>query len=386
MPISIAPDISSRIALFLENKDLIALANGLRQFRHGAVEELIRRELVRYRNYALSEMEKRFLICAKLGMTDWVSKYIDAGVNIHVSIKIDDHNVQAIHFAALSGVLNCVKVLVKAEATLVPVVPTRFYLSPLHFAAEGGNPACVEYLVDVGIPVDQEAPAVFWLGSQYTALQIAARHRKPACVTMLISKNANVHHATTNDTQAIHVAADVPNNAPVIKILIDNKANPNVKTGSGWTPLMLAMRHTECEANLKELLTGGANPREPNVFDLGLLPLQILISHKLHAAATTLLEFDPTLINAVATTRSRCPLDYGDYTALHVVVMRGYINEVIFLLNHHANIEITTRKGKKAIDVVRKRDEHIKNILQEHTMSLKEDEEVESKIPSMRRT
>jgi hypothetical protein len=41
LTVSIAPDIARNIALFLENKDLKALAIGLRQFRSAAVEAII---------------------------------------------------------------------------------------------------------------------------------------------------------------------------------------------------------------------------------------------------------------------------------------------------------------------------------------------------------
>jgi ankyrin repeat protein len=386
VPVLIASDVTKRIALFLENRDLLSLANSLRQFRYAAVEELIKRELINYKHYKLSEMEKRLIICAKLGMTEWVSKYIDAGVNIHVSIKIQNHDVQPIHFAALSGVVSCVKILVNANAILFSQKPTRYYLSPLHFAAAGGNPACVEYLVDQGIPVDQESPELFWLGSQYTALKIAALHKKRTCAEMLISKNADLHHAGMNDVQAIHVAAGIPNNTTLIKLLVLKGANPNSKMTNGWSPLMLAMRDIECHSNIQELLTGGANPREPNIFNQGKLPLQVLITYKLLAAASILLEFDSSLIDAVVPRPSNCRsvLEWlGDRTALHIAVLLNYKKEVIFLLERNADTEIKTKKGKKAIDLVNTYDEGIKGLLQKHTISLCNEEAIESKPSSI---
>ena len=188
MTVSIPIELAEKIVFCLETSDLVALANGLRQFRAAAVEELIKRELPKYFKTKLSDLEKRFIICAKHGMTEWVDQYIQDGVNIHVSLNIRNNHVQAIHFAALSGVLSCVKSIATAGATLFPAVATRFFLSPLHFAAAGGNPACVEYFVDLGVPVDQESPAHFWLGSQSTALQIAAYHKRTACVAMLLLK------------------------------------------------------------------------------------------------------------------------------------------------------------------------------------------------------
>ena len=73
MPIILAPDAARKIAMFLKNSDLKTLTC-LRPFRHAAAEELIKRELVNYQNTALSELEKKFIICAKLGITEWVAK------------------------------------------------------------------------------------------------------------------------------------------------------------------------------------------------------------------------------------------------------------------------------------------------------------------------
>jgi ankyrin repeat protein len=356
------------IALYLGNKDLKSLANSLWQFRNAAVEELIKRELVYYKKTKLDDMEKRLIICAKLGMTDWVLKYIKSGVDVNVSLNVRNHQLQAIHYAALSGVLSCVKLLVKNGAILFPQEPSRFFLSPLHFADANGNPDMAEYFVDLGVPVDQESPDCFWLGSHSTPLQIAAYHKKTDCVARLILKGADVHHIKKNGSQPIHVAVVKPDNTDVITLLLNAKANPNAKTPNGVTPMMQAMQIFECGANIQALLSGGANPREPNVCNHYMLPLQHLISNRLMPAVIILLNFDPTLIDAVVPP----PTDFenpvcwqGDRTALHIAVMLDYENEVKFLLEHNASTDIKTHAGKKAIDLLVTKDGLIAKLLEE---------------------
>ena len=149
------------------------------------------------------------------------------------------------------------------------------------------------------------------------------------------------------------------------------------------TPLIHAMSIFECHANIQVLLTGGANPREPNVNNLNMLPLQHLISNKLVAAADVLLRFDPTLIDAVIPPppNSKNPNRWmGDKTALHIAVMLDLKNEVMYLLEHKADTEVKTHAGKKAIDFIVKRDSAIEKLLQKPTLSIKPDATLESNL------
>jgi hypothetical protein len=115
------------------------------------------------------------------------------------------------------------------------------------------------------------------------------------------------------------------------------------------------------------------------------LPLQVLITNNLIAAATILLEFDSSLIDAVVPCPNTwvSPFEWcGDKTALHIAVLLNYEKEVCFLLKHNANTEIETIKGKKAIDLIDKYDYRITELFQNHSESVNIMESQESK-PSL---
>ncbi|XP_055395249.1 ankyrin repeat domain-containing protein 53 [Bubalus kerabau] len=127
------------------------------------------------------------LFAASLGNLEWLRFCL----NRHRGeILADDKGFTAIHFAAQSGKLACLQVLV--EEYKFPVnLPTNNGQTPLHLVIHGDNKtmalACIHYLIKQGAALNTQTCN----GS--TPLHLAAREGLLSCVKVLVQKGANVH-------------------------------------------------------------------------------------------------------------------------------------------------------------------------------------------------
>ncbi|KAM7239035.1 hypothetical protein CapIbe_010555 [Capra ibex] len=127
------------------------------------------------------------LFAASLGNLEWLRFCL----NRHCGeIVADDKGFTAIHFAAQSGKLACLQVLV--EEYKFPVnLPTNNGQTPLHLVIHGDNKTmalpCIHYLIKQGAALNTQTCN----GS--TPLHLAAREGLLSCVKVLVQKGANVH-------------------------------------------------------------------------------------------------------------------------------------------------------------------------------------------------
>ncbi|XP_026987441.1 ankyrin repeat domain-containing protein 53 [Sagmatias obliquidens] len=127
------------------------------------------------------------LFAASLGNLEWLRFCL----NRHRGkIPADDKGFTAIHFAAQSGKLACLRVLVE-EYKFPADLPTNNGQTPLHLVIRSDNKTtalpCIHYLIKQGAALNTQTCN----GS--TPLHLAAREGLLSCVKVLVQKGANVH-------------------------------------------------------------------------------------------------------------------------------------------------------------------------------------------------
>ncbi|XP_058934624.1 ankyrin repeat domain-containing protein 53 [Kogia breviceps] len=126
------------------------------------------------------------LFAASLGNLEWLRFCL----NRHRGeILADDKGFTAIHFAAQSGKLACLQVLVE-EYKFPADLPTNNGQTPLHLVIHSDKTMalpCIHYLIKQGAALNTQTCN----GS--TPLHLAAREGLLSCVKVLVQKGANVH-------------------------------------------------------------------------------------------------------------------------------------------------------------------------------------------------
>lgn len=175
--------------------------------------------------------------------------------------------------------------------------------------------------------------------SSFTKLHRACLLNDDTQVKKHLHKVDNNSHDTSN-RYPIHLAT-VNGNFAIVKLLIENQANPNVQDNEGNTPLIKSI---ECghEHLVKYLLSNGA---DPNISDLD-------NNTALHWAVMT-----ETMIAIDALMSSKkCDLSLKnnkDETCLHLAVRSPLINSITFelMLRAGSDLEAKDQLGLTAIDI-----------------------------------
>lgn len=175
--------------------------------------------------------------------------------------------------------------------------------------------------------------------SSFTKLHRACLMNDDAQVRKHLHKVDNNSHDTSK-RYPIHLAT-VNGNFTIVKLLLENRANPNVQDNEGNTPLIKSI---ECghEHLVKYLLTNGANP---NLFDLE-------NNNALHWALMT---ESIIAIDALISSK-KCDLtlkNNKDETCLHLAVRSPLINTVTFdaMIRGGSDLEAKDQFGLTAIDI-----------------------------------
>jgi len=182
---------------------------------------------------------------ARFGRLPVVQWLLDAGAGVKVRFGaptgVTGEEWSAVSFAAQSGSLELVKLLVEHGAELNP----EWFTSPLMPAAENGHLDTVKYLVGKGAQLENP------YGQR--AVWLAAQQGHDAVVAWLLSKGASLNHALAG-------AAAGPSAAAVTR-LVDAGADVNwQEPRDPWrSPLRMANDSQRYE-NVRVLLERGANP------------------------------------------------------------------------------------------------------------------------------
>ena len=153
--------------------------------------------------------------------------------------------------AALLNDRNQVQTLLAAGADLNP----QARADALQWAAVGGHTDIVTILLDNVVPIDAANP------HGKTALMQAASYGHTIVMRLLLERGANPNVADHNDRTALlaSVHSSTRRNREAVELLLAHGAQANVRSRSGWTPLMLACLWGDAEV-VALLLQHGADP------------------------------------------------------------------------------------------------------------------------------
>ncbi|MCX8155829.1 MAG: ankyrin repeat domain-containing protein [Verrucomicrobiae bacterium] len=170
--------------------------------------------------------------------------------------------------------------------------------------------------------------------NQWTALHHAAEVGTVQAAQVLLNAGARINAQGHGGVAPLHIAVQ-RNDLAMASLLISNKADVNLRTSIGATPLLLAAAAGKMGDMVKLLLAAGADPRARDRFGNTALILAAAVPEP--DGVAELLISTGLDINAQETG--------GGFSALHHAVLRGNRPLVQALLAARANPNLVTREG-----------------------------------------
>lgn len=263
---------------------------------------------------------------AYAGQVEIAKLLLDSGAEIE---GVDSDGSTALHCAAVSRLPEMVRLLLSRGADVNRRDKNGAY--SLSFAASAGDSACVRLILDAGADLNLNTPqgltmlhyaclrGLWWLADPIiaaggdinrgdregrTPLHLACQGRFPERVEQAIARGASVSAPDSDGTTPLHYAVmfDRPEiarvllahgadangadrqgstpilwasrgGAPLVRLLLQNGARPDVRNSWGQTPLLAAAQHGNAE-NVELLLQAGADPK-PTEESFAMTPLHL---------------------------------------------------------------------------------------------------------------
>uniref|UniRef100_A0A8B9S676 Ankyrin 1 n=1 Tax=Apteryx owenii TaxID=8824 RepID=A0A8B9S676_APTOW len=224
--------------------------------------------------------------------------------------------------------------------------------TPLHMAARAGHTDVAKYLLQNKAKVNAKAKVgAKSLGASSlaltclwpclpgaTPLHCAARIGHTSMVKLLLENSANPNLATTKGFTPLHVAAKY-GKVDVAELLLARDANPNAAGKNGLTPLHVAVHHNNLEI-VKLLLPKGSSPHS-SAWN-GYTPLHIAAKQNQMEVASSLLQY-----GASANAES-----VQGVTPLHLASQEGHADMVALLFSKQANGNLGNKSGLTPLHLV----------------------------------
>ncbi|KAJ6249289.1 ankyrin repeat and socs box protein [Anaeramoeba flamelloides] len=247
--------------------------------------------LIEWGSYISSlDRDKRtpLMLAAKYGKYEIVQLFLNNDVNLE---KKDKYGCNALYLSCESGNVQIAQELILAGACLNTKSDKGNF--PLYLASHQGNNLLTQLLLTSGAYVDQTYEG-------WTPLLIACQNGSLEIVKTLLDHNANLHYYDPKDgfsaifisienkhvdvflelfhrkadlqsvnfysETPIHIACQV-GGLEIIKIMIENKVDFDIKDENDMTPLMVAAENNHEEV-VKLLLDNGAQIQENDEFQI----------------------------------------------------------------------------------------------------------------------
>ncbi len=197
---------------------------------------------------------------AKSGSLECVKLLIKNGAKIDQA-NVDDQT--PLRFAAQSGHFDCMKYLLDNGAELNK--KNQYGSTVLHFAVMGGNSECINYLIDNGLDLNKEN----MLGiSPLQGTVVMGRLETLKC---LIAKKADCNEKHCNSGESLLHFAARGANLQCLQHLIELGADVNARDKKCNTPLHSVgnyghPRNSESLSVAAELIRAGADPTAVNCY------------------------------------------------------------------------------------------------------------------------
>lgn len=179
-----------------------------------------------------------------------VRSLLDGGADPN-SPQVD--GMTALHWAAYHEDAATSELLLAAGAD--PDASNRYGVTPLHLACESGNAEVTALLLAAGADANLAAR-----GGE-TPLMTAARSGGAEVVRALLERGAEVGARESVSSQSALMWAAAEGHADVVRLLVGAGANVKYRLGSGFTPLLFAVREGSVSA-VEALLEAGADPND----------------------------------------------------------------------------------------------------------------------------
>jgi ankyrin repeat protein len=263
-------------------------------------------------------------------MKTWIATLFTAGALLWSNLA---HGGE-IHAAAMRGDVEKVKALLAADPDLVSSKDEHGW-TPLYFAAGSGHKDVVELLLANKADVNA-------LNQNFTPLRAAILNHHPDVADLLIASNAQV------------TIFDAAGGGYVNIVKAQLKADPALATAtddSGWTALHFAARNGHLDV-AKLLL---ANKADVNVkTKIGMTPLEVAFAFSPSAmpfARTTDTNYEAIAELLIAHGAEVSSRSNVGLTALHYAASAGFTNVINELLDRHADVNAKDNSGRTPLDL-----------------------------------
>lgn len=197
-----------------------------------------------------------------------ITQFIDAvkqGLSEDIEQMLRDEP-QLLHAISDEGETPLMVAVYHGKQNIVQQLLTYDYAVTLHEAVAIGDLEAVQYLVSEG----QVSPMSLSYDG-WTPLHLAAFFGHEDIAEYLMTQGVDVNARSDNDQNntPIHAAA-AGRKQSIVKLLLDHQADPNLKQGKGWTPLLQAVNNYDL-AMCELLLDYGADVNIAN--DEGVTPI-----------------------------------------------------------------------------------------------------------------
>ncbi|KAI3723122.1 hypothetical protein L2E82_34484 [Cichorium intybus] len=257
-----APDASDALAVRQKVQQFLnAAVTGNLDFLKSVAAQLDDGKGLSHTVASIKDANKRGALhfAAREGKTE-VCKYLVEELKLDVNIKDEDGETPLIH-AARQGHTSTAKYLIEHGAN--PALSSELGATALHHVAGIGNIELMEVLLSSGVEVDSQSDAG-------TPLVWAAGHGQQDALKLLLKHKADPNIETDDGITPL-LSAVAAGSLPCLELLIQAGAKVNITAG-GATPLHIAADSGNTEL-ITCLLKSGA---DPNVKDEdGLKPVQV---------------------------------------------------------------------------------------------------------------